>query len=247
MHYTSKYFKDNIPEWKRKKDPIFTRIFYRPVSFYTASIFANKGISANSVSYISTIIGIFACLFYLVNNRFFNISGAILINIWLILDCTDGNLARSVKKQPFGEFADAISSYILVGLLFNMIGFSIYKTGGLFIQEGNAYIILLGALASSADSLMRLIYQKYLVVSYESHADTKESKEGSNSGMINKIRIRIDQEIGLGGILPIALLICTLLNCLDIVVIIWFLYYICVFLATTIYFINKVIKEESIQ
>ena len=33
MHYTAKYFRDNFPEWKYRKDFILTKIFYRPVSF----------------------------------------------------------------------------------------------------------------------------------------------------------------------------------------------------------------------
>ena len=53
MKYTPKYFYDNLPAWKRKKDPILSRLFYRPASFLTASIFSNLGIGANTVSYYS--------------------------------------------------------------------------------------------------------------------------------------------------------------------------------------------------
>lgn len=89
------------------------------------------------------------------------ICGAVLFSVWSWLDCVDGNLARSVRKQPFGEFADSMSSYILVGLMGSAMGIAAYNFGGTLLKPGNAWIILLGALASSADSLMRLIYQKY--------------------------------------------------------------------------------------
>ena len=58
MRYTSKFFKEEMPEWKRKKDPILSRFFYRKIAFRTAAFAANAGISANSVSYFSIIIGI---------------------------------------------------------------------------------------------------------------------------------------------------------------------------------------------
>lgn len=247
MNYTAKYFKDNLPEWKRKKDPVLSRAFYRPLSFYTASICANRGISANAVSYFSTFIGLLACAFFLVNNHYVNIVGALLVNVWLLLDCTDGNLARSVKKQPYGEFADAISSYILVGVLFNVVGYTVFTSGGFFVSQGNAIIFLLGAFASSADSLMRLIYQKYLVVSNQEGISAQVGQDGSGGGKIDKIRIKVEQEVGLGGILPSVLLVCTIFKCLDIVVIIWFLYYTSVFIATTAFLVNKAIKMGKIS
>lgn len=38
MKYTAKYFKDNMPEWKRKKDAFVVQKFYRPLSFYGSSL-----------------------------------------------------------------------------------------------------------------------------------------------------------------------------------------------------------------
>lgn len=159
MNYTPKYFKENLPEWKRKKDPILSRIFYRPVSFLFSSLFCHIGWTANMVSYFSALIAIIACVCFVFGAP---IAGAILINIWLILDCSDGNIARSVKKEHYGDFADAMSSYICVGLMFVCIGFNVYQTGGIIFYAESPWIILLGALAGSSDSLMRLIYQKYL-------------------------------------------------------------------------------------
>ena len=159
--YTVKYFYNSLPAWKRKKDPILSRIIYRPISFVFASFCAKIGISANTVSYFSTVEAIIACSFFLYGSHICNIIGAILINLWLLLDCIDGNLARTVKKQPFGEFADSSSSYVLVGIMGTCIGFAAYHRGGVFFEPGCEWLMLMGALGSNADSLMRLIYQKY--------------------------------------------------------------------------------------
>lgn len=41
------------------------------------------------------------------------------------------------------------------------MGFYIYNYGGLLVRAGNKWIMLVGALSSSFDTMMRLIYQKY--------------------------------------------------------------------------------------
>lgn len=248
MKYTARFFKDGMPEWKRKKDPILSRIFYRRVAFGVAAIAANMGISANTVSYFSGIVGIIACLCFLPPLQAAHIIGALLINVWLILDCTDGNLARSVKSQPFGEFADGISSYILVGLMCSMMGVAVYFEGGLIISAGNPWIILIGALASSSDSLMRLIYQKYKnterdladkgIIQVENDVRTDHSQVGS-------LRVRIEAELGIGGILPLAILIASVLGKLDIIVIYCFFYYGASCLLATLIYVKKAIDRTE--
>lgn len=246
MKYTAKYFKESMPIWKRKKDPILSRIIYRKIAFYMAAACANCGISANAVSYFSTVVAIIACGCFFINMHTLHIIGAILINVWLILDCTDGNIARSVKSQPFGEFADGISSYILVGIMCTAMSVSTYYDGGVFVEEKSFWIIIVGALASSSDSLMRLIYQKYKnterdmadkgIVKIENDKRTDHSQVGS-------FRVRVESELGIGGILPMAILLATLEKALDIIVIYCFAYYgISCILATTIY-IKKAIKK----
>ena len=248
MKYTAKFFKDGMPEWKRKKDPILSRLFYRRVAFSAAAFAANIGISANTVSYFSAVVGVVACLCFLPPSHITHILGAILINLWLILDCTDGNLARSVKAQPFGEFADGISSYILVGLMCTMMGVATYFEGGILIPAGRPWIILIGALASSSDSLMRLIYQKYKnterdmadkgIVKIENDVRMDHSQVGS-------FRVRVEAELGIGGLLPIAILLAAIFKSLDIIVIYCFLYYGVSCLLASLIYIRKAIEHTK--
>lgn len=228
MKYTPFFFKSNMPEWKRKKDPVLSRIFYRPVSFALSSICANLGISANSISYFSGFLAIISCLMFIPKIYALNLTGAILINVWLLLDCTDGNIARSVKKQLMGEFADGISSYILVALMCTCMSFFVYNNGGLLFSPKNQWIILIGALASTADTLMRLIYQKYNS-EYNKHAEQglvkKLDDKRTDHSQVRSFRVRIESELGVGGILPCIILLGTIFNFLDIVVLYCFAYY----------------------
>lgn len=92
---------------------------------------------------------------------------------------------------------------------------------------------------------MRLVYQKYIVVSREWGIEGKVELDGSNAGKIDKIRFRVEQEFGMGGILPLAILLASLFKCLDIVLIIWCVYYGCVFVASTLYLLNKAMKTSK--
>ena len=250
MKYTAKYFKDNMPEWKRKKDAFVVQKFYRPLSFYGSSFAANHGISANTVSYFSVIVAIIGCILFLFDSKGLCICGAVLFSVWSWLDCVDGNLARSVRKQPFGEFADSMSSYILVGLMWSAMGIAAYNFGGTLLKPGNAWIILLGALASSADSLMRLIYQKYKntekelsekgVLEIENDLRKDHSKVGS-------FRVRIEETLGIGGILPLLILLATIFNGLDLVIFYCFVYYGGSAVAVIIILATKAIKKAKLK
>lgn len=249
MKYSAKYFSDSLPDWKKKKDPVLSRIFYRPVSFYLASLATKMKLTANTVSYYSAVIGIIACLLFLIDHIAFKITGALLINLWLILDCTDGNIARSVKRQPYGEFADGISSYILVGLMCTTIGFSVYQTGGVIVAASSPWIILLGALASSADTMMRLIYQKYKNTSrdmMDKGIIPYEKDERTDTSNVTSLRVRFEAELGIGGILPVACLLTAIFQALDLFVLYCFAYYGLSCIASTLLLIRRARKAENI-
>ena len=249
MQYSFSYFKNSMPAWKRKKDPILTKLFYRPVSFFLAGICARLGIQANTVSYMSIIVAVTACaLFVIPYNHYAHIAGAILINVWGIMDCIDGNLARAVKKQPFGEFADGISSYILVGLMCIGMSMCVYFSGGVLVAKEVPWVILIGAVASISDTMMRLIYQKFTNVKRDMEdkkvipEEEDEHKKVSNVG---SFRSRVENELGIGGILPLVILLATIFNFLDVVLIYCFLYYGCSCLVATLIFIRKAMKYTA--
>lgn len=248
MKYSYTFFKNGLPEWKRKKDPILVKIFYRPVSFYLASLAANLHISANTVSYFSALIAIISCFLYLLPIHMLHILAAILVNIWLLLDCTDGNLARSVKKLPFGEFADAASSYLLVGFLCTCMGFSVYNDGGILFEKGSIWIILMGAFASSSDTMMRLIYQKYKNVEHglvDAGIIKEENDIRTDTDKVNSFRVRIEAELGIGGILSVAILLGSVFHALDLVVIYCLLYYGGSFVISTLLYVRKAMKKAK--
>ena len=245
--YNYKYFRDSIPEWKRKKDPLIARFFYRPISFGISAICANFGINANAISYFSAIIGLISCVFIAMHNNVVNIVGAILINIWLILDCVDGNLARSVKKMPFGEFADGVSSYLLVAFLGIAIGINAYYNGGLFISKFNVLCVICGALVSIFDSVTRLVFQKYKVEELKICSYSANKKVEETSKKRTSLVERIQEAMGIGGWLPTFILVGIIFHFMELVLIYCFIFYGAFFVLGNIRTIIHVIKETNAQ
>ena len=125
-----------IGERARDNLPIWDRYFLRLPSFYITFILYNFfRLSANAVSIISAVYAII--LFSLVYNspEDYIVTMLILINIWPLLDCVDGNIARSLALKykiinPYGELYDAIAGWLVLAGLWITIGFyltSIYK------------------------------------------------------------------------------------------------------------------------
>lgn len=239
--YNYQYFKNSMPDWKKKKDPLIARIFYRPLSFIGASLCCKFNINANSVSYFSAIIAIVSCILISVNNFTLNLIGALLVNFWLVLDCVDGNLARSVKKIPYGEFADGMSSYILVAFLGLSLGINAYNNGGVFFEKNTICLIIIGGLTSIFDSLTRLIYQKY-IVEKNKKVSLNESKIDNNNSKINLIE-RIQEAMGIGGWLPLFIMFGIIFNYIDLVLIYSFCFYGCFFVAGNVRTVLHVLAE----
>lgn len=249
MRYTAKFFKESMPEWKRKKDPLNCRFCIRPLSFLGSAFCANHGITANMVSYFSSIVAITSCVFFLVNDRKINIIGAVLINIWLWLDCVDGNIARSVKKEPFGEFADALSSYILVAFMCTSFGVYVYRNGGIVSESGKAIYIVLGAFASTFDTITRLANQKYKNTETELLFEQCNDKHNTVNREHSNVKFwlgHIEEAMGVGGWLPHFILLAVIINCMDLIVVYCFLFYGVFFIFGTLISVQKAINNQKI-
>lgn len=241
MKYTTKYFRDNLPPEKKKKDSIIARFFLRPLSFLGASLACQLGLTANQVSFIGVLIAYLAAALLIIPNKICNIFGGIAIILWGISDCVDGNLARSVQKQPFGEFIDACGSYTIVALVLPAAGFAAYHGQCAFLNY-NPIVILMGALAGTADCLTRLYFQKYKNEERELPLSDQSKKQDSvrNSianGRIYDIYSRI--AIELSGLFGPFLFFSIIFNFMDIFVAFYGLFYIMIYFVSFAVLLKK--------
>lgn len=237
-----------MPVEKRRNDPLFVKIFYRPISFFISAFCANRGIKANTITVISLIPALFTGIFLMINNYVFNIVGALLISLWLLLDCVDGNLARSVQKQPYGEFLDALGSYLVAASIGIGLGVHVYTNGGFLFAPSNYYAIIIGGIASVADLLMRVTHQNYKNATYLLNDKGIISEKTEDTGTESKKSLlfaKIKMEFGIGGIIPPALLLSVIIGKADLILIYLALYnfmscgfIVCMYIKKALKYIN---------
>ncbi len=243
-NYSWRYFYDSMPEWKRRKDPPVVKYIFRPLSFFGASFCARCGIQANTVSYFSGIIAIISAVLFIPNSYICHIIAAAFLSVWIWLDCVDGNLARSVKRQPFGDFADGLAGYLVLSLIPVCMGWAVYKEGGMFIEENTSWFLMIGAFASILDPLMRLIYQKYnynVMKLTELEVIPKEVDINKDHSQVHNWKLQLSLSLGMSGILPLLILLCAITKTLDVAVMYCFICNLLMFVYSSLLYVRKAI------
>ncbi len=113
----------SLPEEKKNADSYWTRWVLRPISYPLTWIFLALNLTPNAVTWIGAVCAVFGGTLFglpgLIENVF-NIhsqnmvkilqwSGILLLFLFSVLDCVDGNMARTLKKNnPLGAWVDAV-------------------------------------------------------------------------------------------------------------------------------------------
>lgn len=153
---------------KANKETVWEHYFARKIAFLITSIFLKLKISANQISILAIITGIIAAILIMVGDFWVVLLGAILMQIWLILDKTDGIIARYRKTtSKFGEFLEEFSGAIIATLFFSSIGAAASKLPGFlpFSPQLPPYLlIILGILTSLFVIFRHLIFRHFEAV-----------------------------------------------------------------------------------
>lgn len=114
----------------------------RPIGRKVLPCAMQWGLTPNQVTIASITILFISLALFGVGGLWPRIMGAIMINVALVLDCLDGELARKTgQSSKRGEYLDAIGGYLSAGLLFSTIGL------GLALATDASYEILNGLIA----------------------------------------------------------------------------------------------------
>ncbi len=137
-----------VPRGAASTDSIWTRLVLRPLSIPLAAVALALGAGANAVTYF----GIAACLaaaaLMAAGGRAAVIAGAGLFNLFAVLDCVDGNVARVRGGRAYGPWVDALGGYIAY-------------TAVLLAAGAAAGEPLAGGVAAAANLLMRVAHQSF--------------------------------------------------------------------------------------
>ena len=175
--WTLQDLRSSLPAEKNRSDAYWTRWVLRPLSYPISWLFLQWGWSANAVSYLSAVVAILGGVLLSLPYFRFQVVGAILLNLFAVLDCADGNVARVTGTTgPWGAWADALGGYVAYVAALLGAGMAAEVTA---VTQPQSFLCLpefvwpqggwvfLGALAASANLLMRLTYQQYRTLQLE--------------------------------------------------------------------------------
>lgn len=204
MKYSPLKFAKDFPNEKRKKDTLLCLVLLRPISFLFSSLFVLFGIGANLTSIISLLFSIGSCVFLIIDsfipNNIFIILSFSFFFVWAILDCVDGNIARSIKKEKYGDFYDAIAGYVYPGLYLLSYGYNAATKYDLLFKDDHSWIILVSSIAGVLMITFLLANKKFIENSNDSLVVKKRSSLMQTALKIGK---RFWSEISFGGFMPL--------------------------------------------
>jgi len=98
---------------KKSNDTLTDYFFNRRLSIQITKMLINTNITPNQVTFLSTALDLLAAFLFLFGEYHLNILGALLLNCGIIVDCVDGELARSKDMcTTFGYWFDHYSDWI---------------------------------------------------------------------------------------------------------------------------------------
>ena len=174
------------------------------------------------------VIGLTACLLLAFGSYTGMIAGALLINIWALLDYVDGNVARCSKSSSrYGDFLDNLNTTIMSALLFTSVGVGaflhpdstlspvLHPLLGSGVERG--VLLFLGGWASLFYFLPRIIAERFKEA-FPSPEKVQPIGVGSFSRPLRMLWFSLNNSIGL--VMPI-LLLAVIFRFLGIFLFIW--------------------------
>jgi len=178
--YSLKEIIASLPPEKVKQDSLWTRFVLRPISFPVTWAALAMRLSPASVSYFSALVSIAGGILFAWPLPLYSGLGCILFNVFAVLDCVDGNMARvSGKANAWGGWADAVTGFIAYTSVFFSLGVYMY------LKTLWWPVLLVTGLTSSANLLTRVAYQIYKnIVGESAHGSvSKERMLAENVGI----------------------------------------------------------------
>ncbi len=244
MKYSFKDILDSLPVKKNSNSSWWVKLWVRKVSFLFTYLFINLGVSPNGVSVLSIFVALFSFVCFTVPGTGALVIAIIGINLWLVLDCVDGNIARCRKQKTiYGEFVDDIGGYYVVAFVYLAISIRAYNDGGILL-DGTHWIIIVGAVSCISDILARLINKDYgnFSMKRSDYIATDYMNESKKS--ISYIRRRVGKEIGISGAFMPLMIVCGLLGAYDLMTLFYCAFNVFALFSTTVIYIYKADKYD---
>lgn len=151
-------FKNNVRRESFRSGRKFDS-FVTQVSPFLTFVFAKTPISANQVSFIMLLCGICSGICFVLEQM---ILGVILMQVWYILDCVDGEIARYKNQCSItGLYYDHLIHYLNHPIFFITISYALY------MQSSIEWLLICGLLGALFDLIDRASNDTYMMVLYQ--------------------------------------------------------------------------------
>jgi phosphatidylglycerophosphate synthase len=208
MAYTFRDIADSLPPEKRRSDGLWTRFVLRPLSVPLVWLALRLGLSANGVSCLSVLFSAAGGILFSLEGFALPLWGAALLNVFSLLDCADGGVARVRKTaSPWGGWTDAVMGFIAYTAVFLSTGVYVYRRTGWW------WILVVTGLTSSANLLTRVAYQIY------------KNIEGETAHGSVSFERKLAENVGITGLMMPALLVCHCIGGMEYIVAFNLLFY----------------------
>ena len=136
------------------------RYIGRKISIYFTWFFLHTNISPNAITLLSMFLGITACFLLSIPKLPALFTSFVMFELSLILDSTDGEVARHKKQYSIlGDYIDTIAHILIYITLFISLGINIlYRTGNVFyliLGISTALVFTLGAIIHHIDPILK--------------------------------------------------------------------------------------------
>ena len=245
--YSIKDIINSTTEEKNKFNNSFLwwKIAVKYPALYLTKIFLWFKINPNSVTSISILIGLTGLYLIAFGNYLYNLLGILLVYIWQLLDDVDGNIARTTDcTSKYGEFLDDLGAIIMYGFLFYALGINVALNPDIYTGYDNYFLsalpysvsVFIAASICSILCVLRL-YQNFLFKKVTVNIPKPNSQSLVSRKQILNISLvynylRSNTLEFMGFLLP-TILICYKMKNIDILIIIYFILFLCDFLLTT--------------
>jgi phosphatidylglycerophosphate synthase len=173
-----------VPRGAASSDSVWTRLVLRPLSIPVTAALLPLGVSANAVTWFGIGVCLAAAGLMALGGRPEAIAGAALFNLFAVLDCVDGNVARVRGGSLYGPWVDALGGYVAY-------------TAVLLAAGSAAGEPLAGGIAAACNLLMRVAHQSFRNI---------EPGRAAASPERASLEKRVSENLGITGLLAPAVL-----------------------------------------
>lgn len=123
---------------------------YRKLSIYLTKLFLKTPFSADAVTFLDLVIGLIGTYFLSCGSSLSILFGALFLQLYFILDCVDGEIARYTKTASIrGKCLEKIVHFIVNPLIFISLGFGIFNVSNDSIVFFWAFLASFGSLLNN--------------------------------------------------------------------------------------------------